>query len=67
MTDGKTPWRNLIRFEDGNGKEHFGDTPTVDVIQLLGSDVPTLLGDSLRQLERTGETCKVKKVSYTPK
>ena len=63
MTDGKSPWRNLIRFQDETGKEHFGDVSTVNVEQLLESDVPTLLGKSLRELERTGETCKVKKVS----
>lgn len=62
MTDGKSPWRNLIRFEDGTGKEHFGDAPAVDIDQLLGTEVPTLHGESLKDLERTGKSCKVEKV-----
>ncbi len=57
----KSPFHNLIRFQDDNLNVLYGNVPEESLEKIEGSTVD-VLGDDLDRLQETGKTAVVRKV-----
>ena len=56
---------NLVRFKDKDGRVLYGDVPEANLNNIIGSNIPLLIGDPFDDsLKPTNERAVVREVCY---